>query len=174
MSYPIFSSIFQNVNGSSFVGLDTVTSIKLAGGKKNEQQGRINKITTGLSVMVFQNKNGSAYENMVRRRLIAEGRNPDSFTLGERKWGHRITNTPFIEHNGKYYLEVICLKPGKSSYTIDGLHIDKSSINGLQKVDDDDDSQGGLDNKVIIRTYSLDSIRNIRIDKVGYQRGIDF
>lgn len=174
MSLTAFSTIFQNVNGSSFVGLDTVTGVMLSGGQKNEQQGRIQKICTGLSVMVFQNKNSSGYENMVKRRLLAEGKNPDSFTLGNRKWGHRIPNTPFIENEGKYYLEVICLKPGEISYTIDGLPIDKSNINGMKVSNIDDNAQGGLDNQVIIRTYSLDSIRSIRIDKKVYQRGLDF
>src|SRR6185436_2350012 len=90
--------VFQNVNGGSFVSIDTVTAPVLSGGKSNPMQGRIKKIMLGASVMVFQNKKSNAYENMVKRRLEAEGKEAASFELGPRKWGQRIPNTPVIEH----------------------------------------------------------------------------
>jgi len=160
--------VMSNVNGASFVGIDTVTVPTLKGGKGNPMQGKVEKHNIGSSVMVFQNKTANGYENMVHRRLIAEGRDPASFVLGERPWGKRIPNTPFIEHQKdgvvKHYLEVIFLKSGDVHYTLDGAPILEQDIIGLQEKAVNEDSQGGLNNKVIIRTIGLDSITKIRID----------
>lgn len=157
----------ENVNGATFIGLDTETVPTLRGGKSNQYQGRVSKVMTGSNVMVFQNKTTNAYNNMVKRRLEAEGKSPESFVLGERQWGHRVPNTCFVEHKGEYYVEVIFLKAGDVYYTVDGVKVDKAVIEGLptEKVEGE---QGGLNNKVIIRTFHTDSIRSITINKETY------
>jgi hypothetical protein len=170
-------NILAKVNGASFVSIDTLTEVKLKGGRSNPFQGRVTKLHTGASVMVFQNKKSNGYENMVRRRLLAEGKDPETFELKPRKWGTRIPETPFIEHikmgdNGKQfierYLEVIFLKAGTSQLMVDGKPYD-GEIPGLPEDVEDPESQGGLDNKVIIRTYKCDSIKCIRVDKQEYK-----
>lgn len=157
---------FQNVSGASFVGIDTLTEVKLTGGKANPQQGRITKKMVGAVVMCFQNKTVNGYEAMITRRLTAEGKDPASFVLGERKWGTRIPNMPIIEHfkDGatNYYVEVIFLKTGVVSYFQDGAPIAKADIVGLD--DKAEGEQGGLENKVIIRSFKADSITEVRID----------
>jgi hypothetical protein len=168
VKYTQVVAAIQNVNGASFVGIDTLIEVKLTGGKKNPMQGRITKRMVGASVMVFQNKNSNGYENMVERRLIQEGKDPTAFSLGPRLWGTRIPNMPIIEHfkdnETKYYLEVIFLKPGKVEYKLDGAPIDEADIEGLPVVKSDPEAQGGLDNTVIVRTFSADSITEIRVD----------
>lgn len=168
MKYNTLVSAFSNVNGASFVGIDALTDVKLKGGKGNPHQGRITKEMCNASVMVFQNKNSNGYENMVSRRLLAEGKDPSSFVLGDRAWGTRVPNMPIIEHfkDGatKYYAEVIFLKAGAVKYYLDGVHISKEDIIGLNEVMQDDDSQAGLNNKVAIRSFSADSITCIRVD----------
>lgn len=163
--------IFSGVNGASFISFDAVTVPVLTGGKKNPMQGKITKISKGINAMVFQNKNTNAYENMVEKRLKQEGKNPDDFVLSPRRWGERVENTPFVKHINKqgelnYYLEVICLSSGKSSYTLDNAPIDASDIIGLDKKSEGD--QGGLDNKVIIRVFNINSLTKIKIDGVEY------
>jgi len=160
------STVFSKVSGSSFVGLSTKTTPILTGGKKNPMQGRITKIMTGASVMVFQNKNSNGYENMVQRRLAAEGKDPESFVLGNRVWGERVANSPIVMHKDKKYVEVIFLRSGVVSYELDGQAIDKKDIIGM--VDKDDGVQGGLDNKVIIRTFAEESITQVNIDGEKY------
>lgn len=176
--------IFATVSGASFIGLDTESVVKLKGGKKNPQQGRVTKKVTGSQVMVFSNQEQNGYENMVQRRLIAEGKDPTSFSVGPRPWGTRVPNLPIIEHEKdgvlKEYLEVIFLKAGTSEYFLDGEPINKKDIEGLEEkeeastpVPDKDDApsnkgQAGLDNKVIIRTYSADSIVAVRVDGFEY------
>jgi dihydroorotate dehydrogenase len=166
MQYNQVLNAVANVNGASFVTISTVTTPKLSGGKSNPHQGRVQKFMTAANVMVFQNKNANGYENMVQRRLKAEGKNPDSFVLGTRAWGTRLENLPIVEHTKdgevKHYLEVIFLKAGASHYTLDGNIVPASSIQGL--ADPTEGEQGGLSDKVVIRTFDIENITEIRAD----------
>lgn len=152
------------VNGASFIAIDTETVVKLTGGKSNPLQGHVTKVTMRSNVMVFQNKHGSAYDAMVKRRLVQEGKDPESFELSPRKWGVREQGTPFVTHNGNEYLEVIFLKPGQTHYRVDGVPTPKEQIEGLPTRSDEAD-QAGLENKVIIRTFAVESILAITVDK---------
>ena len=161
----------SGINGASFIGIDTLTDVTLKGGKANSMQGLVQKANIGSSVMVFQNKNSNGYENMVRRRLEAEGKNTD-FEVKPRVWGQRIEGTPIVHHvdkkgNENYYLEVIFLKSGDVSYSLSSKPIKKSLIEGLED-DKEEGVQGGLDNKVIIRSYKIASISRITINKDTY------
>ncbi len=166
-----FAKIFDNVNGGSFVGIDTLTDVPLLGGKKNPMQGRVTKRTIGNQVMVFQNKKSSSYGDMVLRRLEAEGKDPASFELQPRTWGERIPETPFIHHHkdgaDTFYVEVIFLRPGRSEYLLDGKYIARSDIIGLKAPTESD--QAGLENKVIVRSFKLESITAVRIDGIEYR-----
>lgn len=157
------------VNGSSFLSIDTLTEPLLKGGRSNPFKGRVFKRTTGANVMVFQNKNGSSYEKIVQRRLIQEGKNPATFELSERTWGMRLPNEPIIEHNGGMYLEVIFLRAGLVEVLVDGQVITDPYyvIPGYDRKEEAE--QGGLDNKVIIRTYKFDSITAINVDHERYE-----
>jgi hypothetical protein len=155
--------IFAGVNGATFISIDTSTVVPLNGGQSNPMLGRVRKIQIGSNVMVFQNKNINGYEAMVRRRLENEGKSPDSFTLSPRAWGVRRKGSPFVDHNGKLYLEVIFLKAGKVEYALDGYPIDKDNIVGL-KATPNPPKQEGLNNKVIIRTFDVENIRRVVID----------
>lgn len=157
----------ESVNGASIISIDTVTIPKLTGGKANLDAGTITKETIGSNVMVFQNKTTNAYQNMVNKRLEAEGKAKD-FEVGPRQWGIRIKNTPFVEHKGEMYLEVIFLRNGDTQYKKNGSPILKSLINGLA-VAQEEGEQGGLDNKVIIRTFKLANIKAVTVDGVKHQ-----
>lgn len=168
--------IFGQVNGASFVGIDTVTvpvvrktltEARGANAVANPHYGRILKHGIGHNVMVFQNKKSNAYENMVERRLINEGKDPTSFQLSPRSWGQRIDGTPFVEHKDKLYLEVIFLKPGLSFYSLDGVRTDTEVLQGLT-LDREEAMQGGLENKVVIRSFAFDSIKKVTIDGQTY------
>ena len=162
MKYATLVNAVANINGASFVGLDTHTDVTLAGGKSNPMQGRVTKRMIGATVMSFQNKNFSAYEAMVKRRLVAENKDPEAFVLGPRAWGTRIPNMPIVEHKGEYFLEVIFMKPGTVVYELDGNSIDPMAIIGLKAPTAGE--QGGLEDKVIIRTFKAESITELRVD----------
>ena len=160
--------LMKNVNGSTFISINTDTPVTLKGGKKNPMQGRVNKVVIGSNVMVFQNKTTNAYENMVNRRLLAEGK-AMKFEVGPRPWGERLEGTPFVVHKGTMYLEVIFLKAGKKHYTVDNVKVNADTIQGLD-VDEDreEGNQNGLENKVVIRTYKVANIKNITINGTTY------
>lgn len=152
------------VQGSSIASIDTETQVTLKGGKKNPMQGRVTKRTEGGNIMLFTNSNSNAYDNMVRRRLAAEGKNPNDFKLSPRTWGVRVTDTPFVEHKGQLYVEAIYLNPPKVvKYFLDGVETAKSAIIGLE--DREESAQGGLseENKVPLRVYKLESIKCLRM-----------
>jgi hypothetical protein len=167
MKHATLINAVANINGASFVGLDTHTDVTLTGGKQNPHQGRVTKRMIGATVMSFQNKNFSAYEAMIKRRLVVEGKQPEDFQLGERAWGVRLPNMPIVEHKGEYYLEVIFMQPGKVEYLLDGAVVPASFIIGLK--DTTAGKQGGLEDKVIIRTFKADSITELRIDGQAFQ-----
>ena len=153
--------ILKSVNGASFISIDTITPVTLKGGKKNPMQGRVTKSVKGSNVMVFQNKLTNAYENMVNRRLSKEGK-ATSFEVGPRAWGTRIQNTPFVEHNGQLYLEVIFLSAGERQMLVDGRPY-HGAIEGFTETEQAGE-QGGLNDKVIIRTYNVANITHITVD----------
>jgi len=162
----IVSTLIQ-LQGCAIGSMDAVTKVELKGGKKNPMQGRVTKLAEGGNVMFFCNSSSNAYNNMVKKRLAAEGKAPESFVLGQRVWGERMPDTPFIQHKGELYLEAIFLKAPKTvTYFLDGEVIDKDAIEGL-KVDASEGEQGGLDNKVIIRTYKLASIKQIKMGELS-------
>ncbi len=160
----------QDFKGSRIIGLDTVTEVKLKGGQKNPMQGKVTKVTEKAKVMIFTS--GKGFKNMVNRRLkvqnagelttieLFEAIANKEFVPGPRQWGKRIDGTPFVEHKDKLYLECIFLKSGKSTYYLDGQQIEKKEIIGLPEKKEGD--QGGLKDKVIIRTFALDSILRVR------------
>jgi hypothetical protein len=164
MEYDVIKAEINKVKGSTFVGLNTLTEVKLTGGKKNPFQGRVQKTTRGANVMVFNSTEQNGYENMIKRRMLEEGKDPSTFTLGKRAWGQRIEQSPFIDHNGKTYLECIFITPGKTTYLVDGVEVDKDDIEGIPVTKESEDSQGGIDNKVVIRTFSLESIQSVKIN----------
>ena len=122
----------DQIKGTTFCGLTTLTSVKLKGGKKNPMQGRVTKKTEDANVILFSNTKDSGYVSIVRRRMISEGKDPDTFVPKPRAWGERVGNSPFIEHKGKHFLECFFISPGKSTYYLDGKEIDKDEIEGLE------------------------------------------
>ncbi len=159
--------VLARLNGAAVMGIDTETVPSLLGGKSNPMKDNVIKRHTGALVMLFQNKFVNGYEAAVKRRLVAEGKDPESFELGARKFGTRIPNTPIIDHNGELYLECIFQKAGKSEYFYMDQLIDAANVQGL-KVDVKEGEQGGLEDKVIIRTFKLSSITAIRFNKEEY------
>lgn len=160
----------SNVNGSTFISLSTetipdvrVTNDGEDGRYPNPFFNRVKKRTSGMNVMVFTNQNSNGYQRMIERRLITEGKDPKSFQLSPRTWGTRVPGLPIVEHNDRDYLEVIVLHPGITKYYVSGVETDRSMISGLKA--NKPAEQGGLDDKVHIRTFREDHIQQIVMNK---------
>ena len=172
IDYEALEKLVNSVKGTTFAGLTTRTQVKLKGGKKNEMQGRVEKLTENSNIIVFANSEKSGYGAMVKRRMIKEGKDPAEFVMKARPWGTRIGQTPFIEHNGKKYFECIFVSGGKSTYFLDGEPIAQEDIEGLEPskpvekptvVEEKAFSNNDLEDKVIIRTFALESIVNVKL-----------
>ena len=151
------------LNGCAIGSITAETNVTLKGGKKNPMQGKVVKRAENANVMFFCNSKSNAYQNMVKRRLTKEGKAPEEFKLSKRVWGERIADTPFVQHKGQMYVEVIFLRaPSKVQYMLAGEKIAKELIEGLP-VKASEGKQGGLENKVIIRTYKLSSLCSIKM-----------
>lgn len=157
--------VLERIQGATFASMDTRTLVGLTGGRKNPMKDRVWKVSKNHRVMVFTNKNSNAYQNMVNRRLEKEGKSVD-FIVAERKWGTRLPNLPIVEHKGKYYLEVIFLHSGTVEYYLDNEPIETDAIEGF-KITPKDSGRQGLEpeHAVIIRTFALESITELRIMK---------
>ena len=162
------AATLKHITGNSILSISTVTPVKLVGGLKNPLQGHVQKRMTAGNVMIFSNCTSNGYENMVNRRLMKAGFDAETFQVGKRSWGVRIPFNPFIFHSGKLYLEVIFLNsPSKIEYLLDGKVVDESEVTGLPKKRSEG-YQGGLEDKVIIRTYLTANIKQIKIDGKEY------
>lgn len=154
-------ALLNSIKGNTFAAMDTITDVSLTGGKKNPMKGRVTKHTTGNRVQLFTSHKG--YKNMVNRRLAAEGK-PATFEPAALPWGTRIDDSPLIEHNGKFYLQCIFIAGGDSTYMLDNTAIDKANIEGLPASTQSAGRTGLEDgNEPVVRTFALDSIREIRM-----------
>jgi hypothetical protein len=114
-------------------------------------------------------------EGEADRREDAEER----FEVKARKWGHRVPNSPFIEHTkagetvAQYYLDTIFLRAGKVEFFLDGNPIDEKDIIGYEKPEQkqSDNVQGGLkvENQIIVRSIGLASILRIKTGGQDYK-----
>lgn len=155
MDQTSFNTIFARIKGCTFASLDTLT-VPSPGYRKR---------TRGTQVILFTNNKRSGYESMVKRRLEAQGLDPASFDADDLPFGDRIKGTPLILHKGKLYLQAVLIRPGTSEFSIVG--------GGVINVDDFPFLKGhayegygqGLPpgGRVIVRTYSLESIESITL-----------
>jgi hypothetical protein len=149
---------FETIQDGQRVRLNFSTTPKLKGGKSNPHQGRIQKVTTGAIGILYTS--GKGYFEKVNEGLIAEGKAPD-FEPKPRAWGVRVEGTPLIEHKENFYLDVVFESPGETQYFLDGEKIEREDIEGLE--DKKEGEQGGLEEKVYIRTISLESLGHVEL-----------
>ena len=155
--------LINNITEDSCITIDTLTDVKLTGGKKNICQGRVTKYITNCTVI----PNINTYEKMIKQRLISENKDPSDFQLSSRSWGTRVDNTPFIKHKDQYYMEVIILNPGNTQILLDSIEVDKSTIEGYPSTREEG-NQGNIDDNVIIRSFNVNSIKSITINDQQY------
>lgn len=91
----------------------------------------ITKTSTGISIILFSTDGQSGYEAMVKRRLVQAGQDPSRFVVSNLPWGKRVGDSPVIEHQGRYYVQVVVLDGGEESYfkTRTGRAVDPDAYN---------------------------------------------
>lgn len=119
------------------------------------------------------------YQNSVNRQRIKENQPLDAagevehFEPAPRKWGTRIkrtdgTVTPLVEHKGQYYLEMKVERSLGYEYRKDGAVIDPKVVEAFLP-ERKEGARQEVDNPVILRDYSIDSIRQITLDGIVYE-----
>ncbi len=101
--------------------ITTKTPIKLKYGKKNEQQGRVYKIS---KMKVSWNEN-NLLANMYKKI--------NKECVDNRVWGTRIDNTSYIKHNDNIYRDFIVEEHLQTLYMLDDNEIKKEDIIGLNE-----------------------------------------
>ena len=157
----IFDAI--QVNGVTFATVEYETVVKLKGGKKNPLQGRVTKRVRAQVMLAARGGDDAAYARKVNRGLEAEGK-PPVFRPQPRIWGQRADNVPLVFHNGSTYLEAIFLRVLEQVVYVDGVPFDgdPATIEGWPEKPKEGE-QGGLEEKVIIRTIKEDNIISLRV-----------
>jgi hypothetical protein len=153
------ADLLDQIKGATFASLDSETMPKKG----------VRCVTVGVSVMLFTNKTGSAYDRMVRRRLVAAGKNPDDFVLSDLPWGTRVPESPLIEHNGNYYLQCVVLRPGDSEFFVGRHRVDPLAF-GIRPQRTNQGLEEGKE--VIVNTIALHSITRLTIMGTRVEGGV--
>jgi hypothetical protein len=148
------TALVEEIRGCTFASLDAETAPSPG----------VTKIVTGESVLLF-NCGYSGYEAMVKRRLLAIGKEPGNFSLGDLPWGTRLGSSPLIEHKGRYYLQAVKLRDGDARCFIGSNEIDCALLPKKR-------TNQGLIDEVQVRAYSLDSITRLTLLKTTL--GVNF
>lgn len=114
------------------------------------------------------------YKDAVNKQLDREGKEAN-FIPYKRKWGTRLTDSPFISHvskEGAYnlYLEVRILKSLGHSYydLVFGDLIPEEAIKPWLRDKHDARKFQGTEKEIILRDYLVHNIASIVIDGSGY------
>lgn len=145
--------LLTRINGCTFASLDAETQ-PIKG---------FRKIVRNQRVILFTNAQSSGYENVIRRRLIAEGKDPNSFVVGDLPWGERVQGTPLIMHEGRAYLQTILLHEGEARYYIGHHEITEKDFLSMSSSYRHTNQGLSDDREVRVLTYLVDNITEIRL-----------
>ena len=156
-------TLLKNHKGNGFAHIVTKT-VPDMNKTNNPFFGNVWKITD------TQIQAGFHYINSVNNQLTREGKSANAIAKA-RTWGHRIDNTPLVEHTNKQgehrlYLEAKCERVNSVHY-VDGTgqQIDKTLLTPwLKSKGAKSSTQANVDKEIVLRDYALDSILWIAID----------
>lgn len=147
------------MRGTSFATLITETepTMNKTGNRFN---GKIRKISKIAGII-----GNWSYRNSVNNQLEREEKVAD-FEPHYRTWGNRISGSGIVEHKGQLYIEVkiegITEEP-RYEWN-DGTQLTESEFSELKqwiKKSSAPSTQDGIEKKIILRDYKLDSIKII-------------
>lgn len=146
-----------NFNGTSFVGLTTLTDARAK--KTGNPYGKILKKTKLLANIGFH------YKNSLNNQAKREGKEID-FDIKPRRWGVRMENAPLVKHNDKYYLEYKAENvQSVVYYTEQGKELTKEQVQEFLPKKSTSSTQRELTKKIILRDVNIENILSLRISK---------
>ena len=139
--------------GTQFITIVAVTDPRMRK-RDNPYIGRVQKRSTVNGAI------GWIYQNSVNRERAREDLQPD-FEAFPRKWGERISGTPFVEHKGSTYLEMKVERVISTEYLLDGEPVDRSVIEEWLPKHKSEGARQEVERPVILRDYNLPNITSI-------------
>lgn len=111
MDFDIIRELLTKIKGTTFANLDATC----------EPKPGLKQRITGERVLLYNTHgDASVYEGMIRRRLLEAGKDPMAFHVGPLPWGERVSDSPLIQHKGKFFVQYIILAEGQSVYYLAG------------------------------------------------------
>lgn len=155
--------LLMSRKGANFVSFESETDARLR--KTGNPFGEVRK-TSKVNGMI-----NWVYANAVNRQRSREGQpvgedgEVEHFEPKPRKWGTRIKGTPFVENNGKLYVEIKVERTlSKPTYRdADGNVLTAEQVAPFLPKRKKNARQG-VDKEVILRDYSMDNIRRIKVN----------
>lgn len=150
-------ALLDDIKGATFATIVTDTDARL---KKtgNPFRGPVRKVSTVNVTLGFQ------YESSVNRQRAREDAEPD-FKAEPRQWGKRVTPI-LVMHKGRIYLETKVERSQARYVDAAGWTLDNTEVRPF--LPSRGKSRQGVNREVIVRDYSLDSIRSISMKGEQY------
>lgn len=146
--------LLKSVKGTSFVSIESETTPRLKANCPLKNLVKISKVSGAINFN---------YQNSVNNQRVKENK-PEDFKAKSRVWGKRVKNSPVFEHRGKFYLN-IKIQSSRSDYFNNNL---RQSIDKVANYLYNSSTRQNLNKEIIVRQYSLDSIKRITINKQEY------
>jgi hypothetical protein len=153
--------LLMESRGAKFVTLETRTEPRLLAkhpltGTPNPHRGNVVKISRVNGMIGWQ------YESSVNRQRAREGMT-DDFEAMRRAWGRRISGTPLVEHDGRYYVELKVERSlGHRYETLDGWPVEASSVEVYLPTRRP--GRQGVQREVVLRDYAIENIVSIKMN----------
>lgn len=154
-----FANIVLERKGAQIVTLTTATEPRL---KRSNPFGPITKISVVNGVINFN------YQNAVNKQREREDKETD-FVSQPRTWGQKIAHTPFIEHNGKYYLTIKVEKTQSPTYVDSNGHEINVSDLIPHMYAQSESSRQDVEKEIITRDYCMSNVTMVTMNSVTYQ-----
>ncbi len=145
------------------------TIVSLTAETRPEMRKRGNPHADAVKIAAVSGVLGCKYANAVNRRRDREGRpenadgSVEQFYSTRRAWGRRVDPSPLVEHRGRFYLDLQRQRILREEFrTPDGATVPRAKIEPFLRVRDEGRRQG-LKRPVVLRDFSIDSIRQLRL-----------
>lgn len=143
--------LLGEIKGATFATLITETDARLR--KTGNPYGNVRKVSRVNVCLGFK------YEAAVNRQLVREGAAAD-FQAAERAWGEHVEGAPLVENKGKLYLNAKVERSlGHEYFAEDGTPLSHADVAPFLPAKGA--NRQGTEKEIIVRTYSLDSIRSL-------------
>lgn len=161
-----FRNVIESIRGVSFASIQSVTRLDMRK-TGNPFAGRVLKVSKFLAIVGNWSYKNSLINQANREEIETE------FEIKPRKWGHRLSDSGIVLHNGKLYLECKIEKSLSSRIVFDnGQYIPQSDIEIIRSfipIRKESSTQDAIEKKIILRDYAFDSIRKIKLNGITYR-----